>query len=170
MMESEEQNSLQKDRSCHFFFTSTLAIKKTVRDSATIVVNCVTNFWDKAKIPIIRKDTVVSKVEKLYKHYQSIKRGKSRRSALQKQKESEFVAELPNLFDIASIDALAVMENQEDREFLLAQREPGRRGTMGAANHKLAAMQNALKKDCCCKKKGRVGGSKKLEQPPVLLC
>ena len=119
--------------------------KKTVRDSATIV-NCVTNFWDQAKIPIIRKDTVVSKVEKLYKHYQSIKRGKSRRSTLQKQKESEFVAELPNLFDIASINALAVMENQEDREFLLAQCEPGRRGTMGAADHKLAAMQKRSQK------------------------
>ena len=99
-----------------------------------------------SKIPIIRKDTVVSKVEKLYKHYQSIKRGKSRRSAPQKQKESEFVAELPNLFDIASINALAVMENQEDREFLLAQREPGHRGTMGAADHKLTAMQKRSQK------------------------
>ena len=129
-----------------FFLHLHLNNKKTVRDSATIVVNCVTNFWDQAKIPIIRKDTVVSKVEKLYKHYQSIKKGKSRRSALQKQKESEFVAELPNLFDIASINALAVMENQEDREFLLAQCEPGRRGTMGAADHKLAAMQKCSQK------------------------
>ena len=109
-------------------------------------MNCETNFWDQAKISIICKDTVVSKVEKLYKHYQSIKRGKSRRSAPQKQKESKFVAELPNLFDIASINALAVMENQKDREFLLAQREPGRRGTMGAADHKLAAMQKCSQK------------------------
>ena len=70
-----------------FFLHFHLNNKKTVRDSATIVVNCVTNFWDQGKIPIIRKDTVVSKVEKLYKHYQSIKRGKSRRSALQKQRK-----------------------------------------------------------------------------------
>ena len=145
-----------------FFLHLYLNNKKTVRDSATIVVNCVTNVWDQAKIPIICKDTVVSKVEKLYKHYQSIKRGKSRRSALQKQKKIEFVAELPNLFDIASTNALAVMENQEDREFLLAQREPGHRGTMGAADHKLTAMQKCSQKKSCCKKKGRVGGSKKL--------
>ena len=135
-----------KEQVLSFFLHLHLNNKKTVRHSATIVVNCVTNFWDQAKIPIIRKDTVVSKVEKLYKHYQSIKRGKSRRFASQKQKESEFVAELPNLFNIASINAPAVMENQENREFLLAQREPGCRGTMGAADHKLAAMQKRSQK------------------------
>ena len=33
------------------------------------------------------------------------------------------------------------MQNQEDRNFLLAQCEPGRRGTMGAADHRHGAME-----------------------------
>ena len=113
----------------------------TIRDSSTTVANCISDFWKKAKIPIHRKDTTIAKVEKLYKYYHSVKKGKNRRSAPQKQKESKLIAELANLFDVATVDALTMMTNEEDKEFLLAQREPGRRGTMGSADFKLAAVQ-----------------------------
>ena len=46
------------------------------------------------------------------------------------EKERIFRDELDNLFDIAHSSALGPPTLQEDQEFLLAQREKGRRGFM----------------------------------------
>ena len=124
-----------------FFLYLHINTGKTIRDSATTVVNQASEFWEKAKIPVIRKDTAITKLEKLYKVYQSLKKGRKRKSTPQQQKESEFIADLPNLFDIATTDALTTMSNQEDKHFLIAQREPGRRRRMGSADLKQASKQ-----------------------------
>ena len=46
-----------------------------------------------------------------------------------------------NLFDIAHQRALEMIKNEEDKEFLLAQREKRRRGSMGGIDLKLATKQ-----------------------------
>ena len=123
-----------------FFLYLRINTGKTIRDSATTVMNQTSEFWKKAKIPVIRKDTAIAKLEKLYKVYQSLKKGR-KRSTPQQRKESKFIADLPNLFDIATTDALTTMSKQEDKLFLIAQREPGRRGRMGSADFEQASKQ-----------------------------
>lgn len=49
-------------------------------------------------------------------------------------KEDEFVEHLDDLFDIAHSDALKMITIAEDRAFLLAQREKGRTGSIGAVD------------------------------------
>ena len=112
--------------------------KLTIGSSADAVVNKVTEFWEKARIPIIRKDHSIAKLQKLYVKYQQLKKGRKRRSPCQIQKEETFGKCLRDLFDIASADALSTIDNKEDRDFLIAQREPGRRGTLGSIDISLA--------------------------------
>ena len=115
--------------------------KTTLRDVTLAVTPMVAQFWDMARIPMIRKDNIVTKIEKLHREYELLKKGRYRRSEAQISKEKEFEVLLDNLFDVAHGNALTVMTNQEDKEFLLAQREPGRRGRMGGVDSVLAAQE-----------------------------
>ena len=51
--------------------------------------------------------------------------------------EEAFTAEFPNLFDVCHGNAFQMITIQEDKDFLLAQQEPGRRGCMAGLNRKL---------------------------------
>ena len=68
----------------------------------------------------------------------SSKKNEKRRSANQIAKEDQFNAPFDDLFDVAHKDVLILMTIPEDREFLLAQREKERRGTMAGIDGKLA--------------------------------
>ncbi|KAG0718302.1 hypothetical protein GWK47_052682 [Chionoecetes opilio] len=113
----------------------------TLRDVTLAVTPMVAQFWDMARIPMIRKDNIVTKIEKLHREYELLKKGRYRRSEAQISKEKDFEVLLDNLFDVAHGNALTMMTNQEDKEFLLAQREPGRRGRMGGVDSVLAAQE-----------------------------
>ncbi|ESN94171.1 hypothetical protein HELRODRAFT_163957 [Helobdella robusta] len=63
---------------------------------------------------------------------------------------SEKMTVRDNLFDIAHANAIELIQIQEDREFLLAQREPGRRGYMSGVDKNLA-----LKEACSYERKRR---------------
>ena len=108
--------------------------KTTLRDVTLAVTPMVAQFWDMARIPMIRKDNIVTKIEKLHREYELLKKGRYRRSEAQISKEKDFEVLLDNLFDVAHGNALTMMTNQEDKQFLLAQREPGRRGRMGGVD------------------------------------
>jgi len=57
--------------------------------------------------------------------------GKSEQEfSTQKANEADFTSELDNLFDIAHMNADDMIKIQEDRDFLKAQQETGRRGCM----------------------------------------
>ena len=61
--------------------------------------------------------------------------------------EREWVSgEIEILFDVATADAMEKIPNQEDKDFLLAQREPARRGKIGGIDHKQAAMEKRMVK------------------------
>ncbi|GBM45488.1 hypothetical protein AVEN_210221-1 [Araneus ventricosus] len=68
------------------------------------------------------------------------KREKSacRRSETQEENERNFISDLNNLFDIAHANALEIIKIEEDRKFLLSQRERGRRGYLMGIDMKLA--------------------------------
>ena len=71
-----------------------------------------------------------------------LKKNKARTSPTQLARESAFVSRLEDLFDVAHADALTKTSVlQEDKDFLLAQREKGRRGSMAGLDKKLAAKE-----------------------------
>ena len=100
----------------------------------------VAQFWDMVQFPMIRKDNIGTKIEKLHREYELLKKGRYRRSEAQISKEKDFEILLDNLFDVAHGNALTMMTNQ-DKEFLLAQREPRRLGRMGVVDSVLASQE-----------------------------
>ena len=108
-----------------------------IREAATLTVERVLEFWERAAIPTRLKCHCIKKVEKLYDSWKLLKTFRKRRyenNANQIKKEDTFVKELENLFDIAHQKALEMMENEIDKTFLLQQRQPGRKGKMGGAD------------------------------------
>ena len=55
----------------------------------------------------------------------------TRNSVTHKEQVENFIECLDDLFDVAHVNALSIMTIDEDKNFLLAQREKGRRGCMG---------------------------------------
>ena len=113
----------------HFLF---LHQKKAlqIRDSSRVTVERVVEIWMKASIPIRDKQNCITKLEKLFYQWKLIKKNKNRRTETQIKKEKEFVDCLENLFDISHEKSLDMMKNETDKMFLLAQRQPGRKGAM----------------------------------------
>ena len=115
--------------------------KLEVRSAATQVVREAMLIWEKARIPTAEERNVIAKLERKMEEYRSILKGKTRRSAPQIQKEENFQASLGDLFDIAHVEALPLIKIPADREFLKAQREPGRRGFMIGVDKVLAGKE-----------------------------
>ena len=110
-------------------------------DAAVQTAKEVQIFWEKASIPIRPFHHVVKKLKDLVQQFEALKKNKGRSSETQKKNEKEFKNIFDNLFDIAHQRALEMIKNEEDKEFLLAQREKGRRGSMGGIDLKLATKQ-----------------------------
>lgn len=118
-----------------------LTLGEPKRQAASSVVEQAMTIWNRARVPTCRKDHAIVNLEKLYEEWTALKRHKSRQTALQATREGEFCTKMNNLFDIAHADALNMIKIEEDRNFLLAQREPGRRGYMGSVDKALAAKE-----------------------------
>ena len=86
-----------------------------------------------------------SKLEKSFEEWSLLKKNKGRPTATQKARENSFISSLDDLFDVAHADALNMMTIEEDKQFLLAQREKGRRGSMVGLDAKLAAKEQRAK-------------------------
>lgn len=115
-----------------------LYLGKQKNESALEVVKELLAFWARARIPTQRPDKIQNKILALYDRWQRLKKSKGRRSTKQEENEQRFSIEMKNLFDVAHADAICMIKIQEDRDFLLAQREPGRRGNMGSVDKSLA--------------------------------
>ena len=96
---------------------------QTLRKSYNIACEEVLKVWERARIPTQRIDSCVRKLTRLYEEYITLK--KNRKTQLQscRSKEHSFQENIKKLFDIASKDVLNKMRNEEDRKFLLMQRE-----------------------------------------------
>jgi hypothetical protein len=99
--------------------------KKSVKDSASIVMHEINEFWEKARIPSRQSYHVISKITELYEKYRKIQKNASRRTTAQIKLEESLTSTLDDLFDIAHADALQLIKVEEDKKFLLAQREKG---------------------------------------------
>lgn len=69
---------------------------------------------------------------------------KDRKTESARNAVKEFTLKLDDLFDIAHQDALTMMTSEEDKEFLLKQRQKGRPGSMLGVDLKLAQAEERL--------------------------
>ncbi len=119
---------------------------QTISASATATMKEVVQFWYKARIPIRKDCHIIAKIKDLHSAWVGIKKNASRKTDTQKEKERQFTESLPDLFDIAHAEALAMIQLPEDRKFLEAQREKGRRGCMGSVDMVLDRKEQRCKK------------------------
>ena len=94
-----------------------------------------------ARIPIRQEYHIVKKIKDLHAKWQGLKKNAKRQSDNQKEYQDQFVDILDDLF-VAHDDALSLIKIAEDRAFLEAQREKGRRGSLGPVDTKLAKLEN----------------------------
>ncbi|GBP33328.1 hypothetical protein EVAR_30917_1 [Eumeta japonica] len=111
--------------------------KKSVRDSANSTSCDVLALWTKAGIPTRIKKHVIAKIENYYKQWANLKKNKEnkkKRSETLKNKEQVWKNKLLHLFDIAHTRALDMITIEEDKQFLIAQRQKDRKGQIGAVD------------------------------------
>lgn len=119
-----------------FFLHLHIDKKMTKKEAAAETLKVIIPFWNRARIPIRKEQHCRDKLLKLFETWGNIKKNSQRASVTQTAKEEGFRATLEDLFDIAHADALKLISLDEDRNFLLAQREKGRRGTMAGIDAK----------------------------------
>lgn len=112
------------------FFHNHRNIKLSVKDSAKIAVQEASVFWAKAQIPIRQEYHCVQKLVNLHTEWKILLKGRNKDTETQRRKEEEFVDKLDDVFDIAHKNALQLMKNVVDKEFLLSQRKKGRPGSL----------------------------------------
>lgn len=120
-----------------------LKTAKTKHEAATSTLEAVQIFWEKARIPMRRVDHAVKQVEELVQKWEGLKKNRARRTATQLANEEALKASFNDLFDIAHQDALVIIKIEEDKAFLLAQREKGRRGAMIGVDLSLVKKEQA---------------------------
>ena len=130
-----------------FFFYNHFVQQKTVSESVHLTLAKIFTFWGKARLPCSDKSVCVKKVKKLYNEYLRVKKNRGRGGGVQQQYENDFKASLDDLFDIAQSTALSNPKVlQEDKEFLIAQREKWRRGYMAQEDTALTRQEQKTKK------------------------
>src|SRR6218665_3623795 len=102
--------------------------------------------WQKARVPTKAPSHVVEHLRKLHSEWQNLKKSSHRISETNQTNQQIFVDSLNDLFDVAHRDAMFVMKIEEDRQFLKAQREKGRRGTMLGIDRALALKEKRVLK------------------------
>jgi hypothetical protein len=112
------------------FFYNHTELKKTVHDAAVTTIDMAIPFWDRARIPLRARQHLITKLENLFGKWKTLKKTKNHNTDKQKKDEAVFCESLDDLFVMAHQDALTMIKIEDDRQFLLAQREKGRRGCM----------------------------------------
>ena len=138
-MMGKQLPSLREALSRFFYFHN--QGKKTVSEAASLVVEEVFLFWEKARISTKEKHHAAKKLTNEYELWRALGRNKSRKSTTETKKREQFVTSLDHLFDVAMQDVELTL-NEEDQRFLTMQRNNGgRKGVMLGIDGKLAALE-----------------------------
>jgi len=129
-----------------FFINEHKMMGNAIREASAIAISTTFQFWSKARIPVRSVQRCQDKLEKEYETWRLLKKNAARVSATQKGREEAFSSKLDDLFDIAHADALVMMTIAEDRDFLEAQREKGRRGCMAGVDITLEMKEKRVSK------------------------
>lgn len=120
-------------------------VKLETRDAARLTIQEVILFWEKAKIQTKHLKDCIAKLEKLHEEWRKLQKNATRCvSVAQSIKVEAFKSSLDDLFDIAHQDALK-NTNEEDRQFLLLQRQKGRTGCMAGVDTKFLRAEERRK-------------------------
>lgn len=116
-----------------------------VKEAANKVIQEVTRFWERARIPMKASHHARDKVISLHSEWSALKKNRTRRTALQQRNEEAFATSLEHLFDVAHENAFCLINIEEDRKFLQAQRENVPRGTMAGEDRTLTSIEARMK-------------------------
>lgn len=132
------------------FFYNMRFVKLDAKESARLAIDATLIFWQQARIPTRESYKCANKLLQMYEDWKAFQKTKIEKMAVKmKKKYDDFKTNLDNLFDIAHTDAMKMMRNEEDKEFLEKQRQSGRPGSMLGVDHKLDAKEkrSQLRKD-----------------------
>lgn len=116
-------------------------VNMSLRESAKLVIEELLIFWDKARIPTREKQHCIAKLEKLHTEWTNLKKSCGRNTDNQKNKEKTWVESLEQIFDVAHANALELITVEEDKAFLISQRQDGRTGHMYGIDYKTLQME-----------------------------
>lgn len=131
-------------------FLNLRTVKLNLRESARLVIQEVMVFWEKARIPTKYEKDAIIKVEKLYNEWKNHLKDKNKTGKSARNKIKEFELNMDNLFDIAHEDTLTMIKSEEDKKFLLKQRQDGRPGSMIVVDLKLVRAEEKKSSKGCC--------------------
>lgn len=131
-------------------FLNLRTVKLNLRESARLVIQEVMVFWEKARIPTKYEKDAITKVEKLYNEWKNHLKDKNKTGKSARNKIKEFELNMDNLFDIAHEDTLTMIKSEEDKKFLLKQRQDGRPGSMIVVDLKLVRAEEKKSSKGCC--------------------
>src|SRR6218665_4071604 len=134
---------------------------KTIRESAAIAVQEALPLWARARIPTRQKYNIVAKLVSLFEEWRTLLKSKRKKSKFQRAKEEAFKEKLKDLFHMAHQNAMKMIKIQEDRDFLNAQRQKGRHGSMIGVDKVLAAKEERTR----LRKEKEAQRHQRLEEP-----
>lgn len=121
-----------------FYNMRFMCVKPNAKESAKLAVDAVMIFWQQARIPTSRAFYCIDKLLQLYETWKTIQKHiPEKRSDAQKEIANKFVERLDDLFDIAAANALQEIRIEEDKQFLIMQRQKGRPGCMAGVDMNL---------------------------------
>ena len=132
-------------QSLSFFFYKHNEEKLTIRESASATVDEINKMWVKANVPTCQKKHGITRLEKLFKTWVTLRKGDNRGGATQIAKEREFQEDLGKTFDIRHQDWNSLVVFQEDRDFLIDQ-FCERKATMGPLDKKFERQEKNRQK------------------------
>lgn len=110
-----------------------------LKESCRLAINSTLPFWQKARIPTRTENNCTQKLEKLYNEWRILQKTCNSQYEKHRLKENEFREKIEDsVFDIAAFDALETMKIQEDKDFLIQQRQKGRPGSMVGIDKKFS--------------------------------
>jgi len=116
-----------------------------LKESLDKTVSLLLPVWQMARVPTKAPNHIIEHVRKLHGEWQGLKKRINRTSDTNVSNHTMFQDSLGDLFDVAHRDAMTLMK-VEDRLFLEAQREKGRRGTMAGLDRSLALKEERVMK------------------------
>lgn len=112
------------------FFSNMKTLKLTSRKSAILAVEECFIFSHKAQIPTRQLYKCVDKLMELYAKWRNIQKSSLKNTQKCVENRNQFLKVLDNLFDIAHLNALTIMESEEAKTFLVNQRSDERLGSL----------------------------------------
>ncbi|GBM88692.1 hypothetical protein AVEN_104102-1 [Araneus ventricosus] len=95
----------------------------SVRNANHRTIDKLIVIWSKAEIPSRLVKHAIDKLEKIHSEWLLLKKNKSSLSEAQREYERKFVRKVHKLFDIAHAIDMTMIKLEEDRKFLIDQKQ-----------------------------------------------